>query len=793
MADVFAIRARDITKCFGDVVALENVDLDVPPGQIHGLVGPNGAGKTTLLGLLLGLAVADRGRLEILGIPIGRALAAPGGVAGFVDGPGLYPWLTARQNLAALVALRGRDPRAAGLDDVLAEVGLTEIADDRTHGFSLGMRQRLGLAAALLFEPRLLVLDEPSNGLDPAGKRHVHRVLTRLAAGGAAVVLSSHRMDDVEALCSEVTILATGRVAFSGPLSKLAAEHRDLDYRLFTPDPAVARRVAAGTAGVRIVDGADVLVVRAPVSALDDLVVRLVRAGVAVRGLTPVVSPLEAAYLALTEPATAACPALTEPATAACPALTDPATAACPALTEPATAACPALTDPGDKPMTVTSAGRPVTVSVPRGYRFELMKLVSQWRTRIILLACWAGPAVFVAGVSRQGTLPVDTLFGRWMHATAWAGPLVVLGFAGAYALPLLTSLVAGDVFAAEDRLGTWRHLLVAVRSPRRVFASKVLAGLTVIVLLVAGMPVSGAVGGLVAVGNRPLVGLDGQLLSPSGAAGRVVLAWACALAPTLALAAIGLLGSVALGRSPMGLLLPALVALALQLAQMLPLPVAVRLALPGYAFISWNGLFTSPPQVRPLLVGVVVALVWAVTATALAYLLFVRRDFTTAAYDGSARRAVTYGALPLASLLVVTGLVVAAATGATGSGIDRGTVQRSLATAFGRLYRLQTDELHRPAVTATELRATAACAKGGSAEHGPGNDWRCVVSWRLPGVAATGQAVYQLDITPDGRYVADGDGPKEVNGYFLVRTPDGDAPNPLWQFDGTVELLPKG
>jgi ABC-2 type transport system ATP-binding protein len=309
MGTPLAVRARGTTKCFGDVVALDCIDLDVAQGQIHGLVGPNGAGKTTLLGLLLGLAVADDGHLEILGTPVGRALAAPDGVAGFVDGPGLYPSLTARQNLAALAALRSRGARTAGIDDVLDQVGLTDVADDRVRGFSLGMRQRVGLAAALLTKPRLLVLDEPSNGLDPSGKKHVHGVLNRLAADGTTVVLSSHRMDDLEALCSEVTIVATGRVVFSGPLGKLSAEDRELDYRLVTSDQEAARRLALGMPGLRVVDGADagvrqdtgVLVVRAPVSALDELVVRLVHANIAVRELAPVVSPLEAAFLALTE------------------------------------------------------------------------------------------------------------------------------------------------------------------------------------------------------------------------------------------------------------------------------------------------------------------------------------------------------------------------------------------------------------------------------------------------------------------------------------------------------------
>jgi ABC-2 type transport system ATP-binding protein len=307
MDATLAVRARGITKSFGEVIALDGVDLDVAGGRIHGLVGPNGAGKTTLLGLLLGLSTADSGTLHVLRTPVGRALTAPDGVAGFVDGPGLYPTLTARQNLAALAALRGAGSGGADLDDALAQVGLTDVADDKVRGFSLGMRQRLGLAAALLTRPRLLVLDEPSNGLDPAGKKHVHGVLTRLAAEGAAVVLSSHRMDDLEALCSEATILSTGRVVFSGPLGKLAAESRELDYRLLTSDPEAARALAWASAGVRVTAasaewrGAEAVVVRAQVPAMDALVSRVVAAGIAVRELAPVVSPLEAAFLALTE------------------------------------------------------------------------------------------------------------------------------------------------------------------------------------------------------------------------------------------------------------------------------------------------------------------------------------------------------------------------------------------------------------------------------------------------------------------------------------------------------------
>jgi ABC-2 type transport system permease protein len=427
-----------------------------------------------------------------------------------------------------------------------------------------------------------------------------------------------------------------------------------------------------------------------------------------------------------------------------------------------------------------------------RTYQFELVKLLAQWPIRLALLACWLGPAVLVAVISQQSALPADTVFGRWMSQTGWAGALVVLSFSSSWILPLLTSLVAGDVFASEDRLGTWRHLLVAVRSPRRIFVAKTVASLTIILLLGVGLATSGIVGGLAAAGNRPLVGLDGHLLTPGHAAGAVLLAWLCALAPTLAFAAVGLLGSVAFGRSPLGLIIPALLALLMQIAQLLALPVAVRVALPSYAFIAWRGLFTDPGQTGPLIAGVAVSLALAVAACALAYRLFLHRDFADVAYDGIGRRVLLRAVLPLTALFAVTVGLIAVTTSASVTGIDRPKLDRSLATAFAHLYRMQTGELHRPDVTETQLRTTASCDKGGPLveDSGPGNDWRCVVTWRLPGVTATGSAIYQLDVNPQGRYVADGDGPQEVNGFFQVHTSTGDLPNPLWQFDGSINLL---
>lgn len=421
--------------------------------------------------------------------------------------------------------------------------------------------------------------------------------------------------------------------------------------------------------------------------------------------------------------------------------------------------------------------------------RFELVKLVSQWRLRFVLLACLVAPAVYTAVVSRQTSLPADALYGRWMGR---AGSLAVLVFLGTLVLPLLTALVAGDVFAVEDRLGTWRHLVVAVHSPRRIFAAKALAALAVILVLLAGLAASSVVGGLASVGGHPLPGLDGHPMTSAEVARAVALAWLSLVPPTLAFAAVGLLGSVALGRSPLGLLLPVVVALVVQGVALLPVPVALRVALPVSAFTGYRGLLTEPGQMGPSWIGIAVSLAWATSATYLALRLFLRRDFTDLAYDGSGRRFLLAGVAPLAALLAVTTGAVVAATGATGSGIERAKVEAALATSFSHLYVLQTEQLDRPAVTEQDLRSTAQCDKGGSrvVDEGPGSDWRCVVRWTLPGSTATGTAIYQLDVLADGKYVADGDGPKEVNGWFQVRTPTGDAPNPLWQLDGSLDLL---
>ncbi len=221
MDDAPPVEARGLVKRYGDVVAVDGVDLTVRAGDVYGYLGPNGAGKTTVLRMLLGLIRPTAGEVRIFGRdPQGDGVAALERVAGFVEAPRFYPYLTGRKNLELVAAYDGGG--AAGrIDSALDTVDLADRAGDRVGGYSHGMRQRLGIAGALLRAPRLLVLDEPTTGLDPAGMRDMRELVRRLASEGLTVLLSSHLMDEVEDLCNRVAIIRTGTILFDGDLDQL--------------------------------------------------------------------------------------------------------------------------------------------------------------------------------------------------------------------------------------------------------------------------------------------------------------------------------------------------------------------------------------------------------------------------------------------------------------------------------------------------------------------------------------------------------------------------------------------
>ena len=214
-----AVSLRGLTKRYGDRVAVEDLTIDVPAGVVAGFVGPNGAGKTTTMAMLLGLVTPTAGTGTVLGAPLGDPGAFLGGVGALIEGPAFYPGLTGAQNLAVLATAAGQD--TAEIPGLLERVGLAGRADDRVRRYSFGMKQRLGIAAALLGDPRLLILDEPINGLDPAGVHEMRGLIGRLASGGRTVLVSSHVLAELEQVSDWVIVIDGGRLVFQGPAAEL--------------------------------------------------------------------------------------------------------------------------------------------------------------------------------------------------------------------------------------------------------------------------------------------------------------------------------------------------------------------------------------------------------------------------------------------------------------------------------------------------------------------------------------------------------------------------------------------
>ncbi|HVU74162.1 MAG TPA: ABC transporter ATP-binding protein [Mycobacteriales bacterium] len=305
--DAAPLHVRAATKAYGPVTALGGVDLTVDAGAVHGLLGPNGAGKTTLLSAALGLTRLTSGELLVFGrahTEHGPARALQG-VAGFVDRPRFHPYLSARRTLQLLADLDGLDGRIH-VDAVLEQVGLADAAGRRVGGFSTGMVQRLGVAAALLRRPRLLILDEPTEGLDPGGSRDLRDLLRALADDGCAVLLSSHDMAEVESTCDRATIIARGRVVADGSLTALRAQAPAPLHRLRTSDDDAALRVLAASPGLHAERADPGLTVAGGVAAVDAGMLALGAAGIAVRALELAVPPLEALFFALTDETTSA-------------------------------------------------------------------------------------------------------------------------------------------------------------------------------------------------------------------------------------------------------------------------------------------------------------------------------------------------------------------------------------------------------------------------------------------------------------------------------------------------------
>jgi ABC-2 type transport system ATP-binding protein len=299
MADA-PLEVRGLVKHYGEIVAVDHVDLTVDEGAVYGYLGPNGAGKTTSLRMMLGLIRPTAGSVRLFGRDPQLGVDALEGVAGFVEEPRFYPYLSGRRNLELLADFDGGG--AAGrIDEVLDVVELSPRAGDRVRGYSHGMRQRLGIASALLRQPRLLLLDEPTTGLDPAGMRDMRALVRRLADSGMTVVLSSHLLGEVEELCDRVAIIRTGRVVYEGTIAELKRTAAGA-YRLRTTDDARALAVCRAQPGIedpRRAAGA--IRFNAAEDAVAPLSAALVEAAAPPVELTPEAASLEALFFRLTE------------------------------------------------------------------------------------------------------------------------------------------------------------------------------------------------------------------------------------------------------------------------------------------------------------------------------------------------------------------------------------------------------------------------------------------------------------------------------------------------------------
>ena len=303
LADSIAVETRDLSKRFGDRTVVDGVSLSVPRGSAFGYLGPNGAGKTTLIRMLLGLTSASSGSMRMLGLPVPKmraaALARTGAI---VEEPRFHPHLTGRENLSVVAAARDL-PACRRIDESLLRVGLAERADERVKTYSLGMRQRLGIARCLLADPQLLILDEPMNGLDPAGIREFRAFVRAFVEDGRTIVLSSHLLDEIEKTCDHVAIVDRGRIVVQGTVDELRGQDgAELTVRV-DDTPRARALLGAHRAVAAVAPGAtddELRVSLLEAESVAELNRALVEAGIAVRQLAPSRATLEQRFLEAT-------------------------------------------------------------------------------------------------------------------------------------------------------------------------------------------------------------------------------------------------------------------------------------------------------------------------------------------------------------------------------------------------------------------------------------------------------------------------------------------------------------
>jgi ABC-2 type transport system permease protein len=434
-------------------------------------------------------------------------------------------------------------------------------------------------------------------------------------------------------------------------------------------------------------------------------------------------------------------------------------------------------------PAAPVASGHDKTAGVGAVYRVELSKIAAQLLPRAAAVICLVAPFAFTFFINTQTSVPADSLFGRWVHSSGFAIPFVVLGFAGIAGFPVIASVVAGDIFASEDRQSTWKTVLTRSCSRGQVFAGKTLAALTYSTVMVALLAVSSTLAGLAIVGRQPVVGLSGSLLDPGRALVTIAESFGIALVPTLAFTCVGIYFSVATRNSMAGVLAPPVIGLLMVLLSLMGSGVIVRSMLLTTPFEAWHGLQIEPVSSKALWIGLLVCAAYAFLSLDAARRSFRRRDF---AGDGQARlswRTVARGSV--VGVAVVAVLLV-------GSLLDRTwitsqLVESSVAETLSNLIVVQQGILGRtedPAAVKVYPFCKRESVLSGTSS-GAADDWTCQLYVDGPHVGRLA-ADYSVTVRPNGCFTAEGQA--AVVGPLHMKTPDGGTViNPLSAFDGCM------
>ncbi len=422
--------------------------------------------------------------------------------------------------------------------------------------------------------------------------------------------------------------------------------------------------------------------------------------------------------------------------------------------------------------------------------RSERRKLMGQLPLRLLTVVCLLGSLVFAVLLKAQSGTPSDALFGSLVHTSGFAVSLVVLSFAASWGFPIVAGVVAGDLFAGEDRQGTWKTILTRSRTLEEMFAGKTIAAMTAALGLGVLLAIASLGAGLALVGAHPLVGLGGQQLAAGHLLGLVALSWLICLPPLLAYTSLAILFSVATRNGIFGVLGPVTVALITQLIDLVGRGIWVHLLLIGSAFDAWHGLFADPVFLGPLLVSLLVCALWIAGSLGAAWIILARRDFTA---DSSTAR--TGWAAPVRIAVGVTALVALLAVASSWGpiGVTASRLTARLEPAFRRLTALQQTLLGHSIPAGAHYRILPLCNIRGHRGRGPG-DWTCIMNVYvvLPGSKQplTDTPVsYDVSVQSNGCYKASS--PPAYVGQPTIRRPHGQtAPNPLVIIYGCVDIL---